>query len=145
MATATTLPSTIPMKKTAAVSEPLPAPNLDFYQLLEDETQEEHGFDEIVGRSAVLRAVLREVEIVSPTDSTVLIYGETGTGKELIARAIHDRSSRHKNAFVKLNCAAIPTGLLESELFGHEKARLYRSHCAAHRPLRVSEQRHDVP
>jgi formate hydrogenlyase transcriptional activator len=88
---------------------------------LEDEIREDHGFDEIIGRSAALRSVLREVEIVAPTDSTVLIYGETGTGKELIARAIHDRSARHKNAFVKLNCAAIPTGLLESELFGHEK------------------------
>ncbi len=88
---------------------------------LEDEIREEHGFDEIVGRSAALRSVLRQVETVAPTDSTVLIYGETGTGKEIIARAIHDRSTRHKNAFVKLNCAAIPTGLLESELFGHEK------------------------
>jgi len=88
---------------------------------LEDEIREDHGFNEIIGRSAALRSVLRQVEIVAPTDSTVLIYGETGTGKELIARAIHDRSARHKNAFVKLNCAAIPTGLLESELFGHEK------------------------
>jgi len=88
---------------------------------LEDEIREDHGFDEIIGRSAALRSVLRQVEIVAPTDSTVLIYGETGTGKELIARAIHDRSARHKNSFVKLNCAAIPTGLLESELFGHEK------------------------
>jgi formate hydrogenlyase transcriptional activator len=88
---------------------------------LEDEIREEHGFDEIVGRSAALRSVLRQVETVAPTDSTVLIYGETGTGKEIIARAIHDRSTRYKNSFVKLNCAAIPTGLLESELFGHEK------------------------
>jgi len=74
-----------------------------------------------VGHSAALRHVLQQVETVAPTDSTVLIYGETGTGKELIARAIHDLSSRGKSAFVKLNCAAIPTGLLESELFGHEK------------------------
>jgi formate hydrogenlyase transcriptional activator len=88
---------------------------------LGDETCEEHGFNEIVGRSAPLRAVLRQVETVAPTDSTVLIYGETGTGKELIAQAIHDRSVRRANTFVKLNCAAIPTGLLESELFGHEK------------------------
>src|SRR6185436_2217864 len=73
------------------------------------------------GHSAALRQVLQQVETVAPTDSTVLIYGETGTGKELIARAIHDLSARSKSAFVKLNCAAIPTGLLESELFGHEK------------------------
>jgi formate hydrogenlyase transcriptional activator len=65
--------------------------------------------------------VLAELETVAPTDFTVLIYGETGTGKEIIARAIHNLSSRKANAFVKLNCAAIPTGLLESELFGHEK------------------------
>ncbi|WP_245632393.1 sigma-54-dependent Fis family transcriptional regulator [Edaphobacter aggregans] len=88
---------------------------------LEDEIRSEQGFEEIIGRSAAIRAVLRKIETVAPTDSTVLIYGETGTGKELVARAIHARSSRHSNAFVKLNCAAIPTGLLESELFGHEK------------------------
>ena len=80
-----------------------------------------HNFEEIVGTSAVLRAVLNDVEVVAPTDSTVLIYGETGTGKELVARAIHNVSSRSNRAFVKLNCAAIPSGLLESELFGHEK------------------------
>jgi formate hydrogenlyase transcriptional activator len=88
---------------------------------LEDEIRSELNFEEIVGTSATLRRVLQQVETVAPTDSTVLIYGETGTGKELIARAIHDRSSRQRNAFVKLNCAAIPTGLLESELFGHER------------------------
>jgi formate hydrogenlyase transcriptional activator len=88
---------------------------------LEQEIRSEMNFDEIVGRSSALRHVLQQVETVAPTDSTVLIYGETGTGKELIARAIHDLSSRGKSAFVKLNCAAIPTGLLESELFGHEK------------------------
>lgn len=86
-----------------------------------DALRNEIGFSEIVGQSAVLRRVLEEVETVAPTDSTVLIYGETGTGKELIARAIHNLSPRCSNAFVKLNCAAIPTGLLESELFGHEK------------------------
>jgi formate hydrogenlyase transcriptional activator len=88
---------------------------------LEDEIRSELNFEEIVGKSEALRRVLTLVETVAPTDSTVLIYGETGTGKELIARAVHNLSSRGSNAFVKLNCAAIPTGLLESELFGHEK------------------------
>ena len=88
---------------------------------LEDEIRSELNFEEIVGRSQALRTVLQEIETVAPTDSTVLIYGETGTGKELIARAIHNLSSRSANSFVKLNCAAIPTGLLESEMFGHEK------------------------
>jgi formate hydrogenlyase transcriptional activator len=88
---------------------------------LQDEIRTELNFDEIVGKSEALRRVLALVETVAPTDSTVLIYGETGTGKELIARAVHDLSSRRSNAFVKLNCAAIPTGLLESEMFGHEK------------------------
>ncbi len=88
---------------------------------LEDEIRSELNFSEIVGKSAALRNVLKQVETVAPTDSTVLIYGETGTGKELIARAIHDRSKRRTGTFVKLNCAAIPTGLLESELFGHER------------------------
>jgi len=88
---------------------------------LEDEIRSEMNFAEIVGKSVSLRRVLKNVETVAPTDSTVLIYGETGTGKELIARAIHDLSPRHSKPFVKLNCAAIPTGLLESELFGHEK------------------------
>lgn len=88
---------------------------------LEDELRSEQGFEEIIGRSAAIRAVLRKIETVAPTDSTVLICGETGTGKELIARAIHERSNRHANPFIKMNCAAIPTGLLESELFGHER------------------------
>jgi formate hydrogenlyase transcriptional activator len=88
---------------------------------LEDEIRSEMNFEEMVGKSAALRRVLKQVETVAPTDSTVLIYGETGTGKELIARALHNLSARSPNAFVKLNCAAIPTGLLESELFGHEK------------------------
>ncbi|MCU1235292.1 MAG: transcriptional regulator, NifA subfamily, Fis Family [Candidatus Solibacter sp.] len=88
---------------------------------LEDEIRSELNFEEIVGRSQALRSVLQEIETVAPTDSTVLIYGETGTGKELIARAIHNLSSRSNNSFVKLNCAAIPTGLLESEMFGHER------------------------
>jgi formate hydrogenlyase transcriptional activator len=88
---------------------------------LEDEIRSELNFEEIVGRSPSLRKVLQEIETVAPTGSTVLIYGETGTGKELIARAIHNLSERSRGAFVKLNCAAIPTGLLESEMFGHEK------------------------
>jgi formate hydrogenlyase transcriptional activator len=88
---------------------------------LEDEIRSEMNFAQIIGKSAALHRVLKPVETVAPTDSTVLIYGETGTGKELIARAIHDLSPRRSKPFVKLNCAAIPTGLLESELFGHEK------------------------
>jgi formate hydrogenlyase transcriptional activator len=88
---------------------------------LEDEIRSELNFEEIIGNSAVLRKVLGQVEAVAPTNSTVLIQGETGSGKELIARAVHNLSQRRKYPFVKLNCAAIPTGLLESELFGHEK------------------------
>jgi transcriptional regulator with GAF, ATPase, and Fis domain len=88
---------------------------------LEDEIRSDANFKEIVGKSPELRRVLKLVETVAPTDSTVLIYGETGTGKELIARAIHNLSPRRSRTFVRLNCAAIPTGLLESELFGHEK------------------------
>lgn len=88
---------------------------------LREEIDETSMFEEIVGHSAALREVLSQVETVASTDSTVLIYGETGTGKELIARAIHNLGGRSGQAFVKLNCAAIPTGLLESELFGHEK------------------------
>src|SRR5207247_2415422 len=88
---------------------------------LEEEIRSEMNFAEIVGKSSALRKVLKRAETVAPTDSTVLIYGETGAGKELIARAIHDLSPRKSKAFVKLNCAAIPTGLLESELFGHER------------------------
>jgi formate hydrogenlyase transcriptional activator len=78
-------------------------------------------FEDIVGKSEALQKVLKDMRTVAPTDSTVLIYRETGTGKELIARAIHNLSARSANAFVKVNCAAIPTDLLESELFGHEK------------------------
>jgi formate hydrogenlyase transcriptional activator len=88
---------------------------------LEDEIRSEMGFEQIIGNSAALKHVLQMVETVASSDSTVLLLGETGTGKELIARAIHDRSRRKQRTFVKLNCAAIPTGLLESELFGHEK------------------------
>ena len=88
---------------------------------LEDGIHGEMDLEGIVGQSSVLRHVLNLVETVAPSDSTVLLLGETGTGKELIARAIHDRSHRKERTFVKLNCAAIPTGLLESELFGHER------------------------
>ncbi len=88
---------------------------------LEDEIRSELNFEEIVGQSPALRQVLKLVETVAASDSTVLLLGETGTGKELIARAVHDHSRRNSRTFVKLNCAAIPTGLLESELFGHEK------------------------
>src|SRR5271166_1154258 len=88
---------------------------------LESEIRAEYNFEDIVGKSAALRKVLQQIEIVAPTDSTVLLHGETGTGKELIARAIHSLSARKSRTFVRLNCAAIPSGLVESELFGHEK------------------------
>ena len=108
----------------ALISDVLDRPNHDLTKenvYLEDEIMSEMTFEGIVGRSAALHRALKEVEIVAPTDSGVMILGETGTGKELIARAIHNRSSRRNQAFVKVNCAAIPSGLLESELFGHEK------------------------
>src|SRR4029077_13950153 len=88
---------------------------------LREEIRTEHNFEEIVGGSPALVAVLRKVEQVAPTDSTVLIYGETGTGKELIARALHNRSARKNRALVRVNCSAISAGLVESELFGHVK------------------------
>ena len=88
---------------------------------LEEEIQTEYNFEEIIGQSATLKKILQQVATVAPTDSAVLLCGETGTGKELIARAIHNLSNRKERTLVKLNCAAIPTGLLESELFGHEK------------------------
>lgn len=88
---------------------------------LEDEIRSEQNFTEMVGESSAFRRVLKQIETVAPTAATALILGETGTGKELIARAIHELSDRRERTFVKLNCAAIPTGLLESELFGHER------------------------
>jgi len=88
---------------------------------LEDEIRSERNFGDAIGDSPAFRKALRQVETVAPTDATVLILGETGTGKELIARAVHELSARKNRTFARLNCAAIPTGLLESELFGHEK------------------------
>jgi formate hydrogenlyase transcriptional activator len=107
-----------------ALKEELSRENADLEKevaYLEEEVRTEHNFGEIVGKNAALREILNKVQTVAPTDSTVLVYGETGTGKELIARALHELSPRKGRTFVKLNCAAIPTGLLESELFGHEK------------------------
>jgi len=108
----------------ALISNDRQRPNDDLPEekvYLEDENQRGMNFEGIVGKSAALRRALTELEIVAPTDSGVMILGETGTGKELIARAIHNLSSRRNQPFVKVNCAAIPSGLLESELFGHEK------------------------
>jgi formate hydrogenlyase transcriptional activator len=90
-------------------------------QYLQEELEIEHSFEEIIGESTDLKRVLKQVETVAATDVTILIQGETGTGKDLVARAIHQLSSRRQHTLVKLNCAAIPTGLLESELFGHER------------------------
>ena len=88
---------------------------------LEDELRTENRFEDIIGNSKVLKRVLKQIETVAPTDSTVLILGETGTGKERLARAVHDLSPRREHAFVRINCASVPAGLLESELFGHER------------------------
>jgi formate hydrogenlyase transcriptional activator len=88
---------------------------------LEEELQTDYNFEEVVGESRALKRILKEIQTVAATDSTVLILGETGSGKELVARALHNLSHRRERTFEKLNCAAIPTGLLESELFGHEK------------------------
>ena len=104
-------------REIAALTEKLKKEKL----YLQDEIRSERNFEEIIGESAALKRVLRQTKTVAPSDATVLVLGETGTGKELIERAVHRMSSRKDNSFIKLNCAAIPTGLLESELFGHEK------------------------
>jgi formate hydrogenlyase transcriptional activator len=112
----------------------------------------ERRFDEIVGNSPALQNVLEQVELVAPTEASVLILGETGTGKELIARAIHNASARHGRPFIKVNCAAIPLDLLESELFGHEKGaftgaitqRIGRFE-AAHRGTLFLDEIGDIP
>ena len=88
---------------------------------LQEEIRSEYNFEEVIGTSSALKLALEDVRTVAPTDSTVLIFGETGTGKELIARALHNLSGRSEHPLVKVNCAAIPTGLLESEMFGHER------------------------
>ena len=100
----------------------VPWARLEDQQLrLESEIPSEYCFEGIIGKSSAIQKVLKQVAIVAPTDSTVLLHGETGTGKELIARAIHNLGSRRERNFVRINCAAIPSGLLESELFGHER------------------------
>jgi PAS domain S-box-containing protein len=111
------LDNALTYRKVAELKERLAGEKL----YLEEEIRTEYHFEEIIGESPALKRILKQVESVGPTNATVLILGETGTGKELIARAIHDLSPRRDRTFVKLNCAAIPTGLLESELFGHEK------------------------
>src|ERR1700758_1143577 len=111
-------PSHVPFEEHYNVAEALEDPEDKDYL---EEPSSETGFEAIVGRSAALRRVLRQLEVVAPTDSGGLIQGETRTGKELIAHAIHKRSTRRDRPFIKVNCAAIPSGLLESELFGHEK------------------------
>ena len=109
---------------------------------LQDEIRTEYNFEEIIGESLALKKVLEQLQTVAPTDSTILVLGETGTGKELIARAIHNLSTRRERTLVKVNCAAIPTGLLESELFGHEKGAFTGRHCATSRPVRTGAPGH---
>src|SRR6202790_3430760 len=110
----------LPFKASTAGSESL-VPLYPYAEPDRDPRESRNGFEGIVGSSTALRGVLDQIRTVAPTDSTVLIEGETGTGKELIAHAIHMNSRRRDRPFVKLNCAAIPLGLLESELFGHER------------------------
>ena len=108
---------------------------------LESEISSEHCFEGIIGKSPAIQRVLEQVAIVAPTDSTVLLHGETGTGKELIARAIHNLSSRRERSFVRMNCAAIPSGLLESELFGHERGAFTGASDAKKGPIRARRWR----
>ena len=114
----------------AALANPVGFPGMSFPSVIgreadqfcfEPDVKAEHCFEAIVGKSHALQRVLQQVQIVAPTNSTVLLHGETGTGKELVARAIHNLSSRRDRAYVRMNCAAIPSGLLESEMFGHER------------------------
>ena len=109
---------------------------------LEDEIRTEHNFEQLIGSSPSFKRILKQVETVAPTDSAVLIRGETGTGKELLARAIHDLSARRERTMVKLNCAAIPTGLLESRALRPRERRIHGRDLAAHRAVRARQQRH---
>ena len=110
-----------PATATASLFRRMPSDSVKSDLRSQEKSRNEAIFEGIVGQSAALRHVLQQVETVAPTDSTVLLLGETGTGKELVARAVHDLSPRRGRASVKLNCAALPAGLLESELFGHER------------------------
>ena len=112
---------------------------------LEDELRERHDFREIVGQSGTLRRALQQVDTVAATDATVLLTGETGTGKELVARAIHERSPRRGHSFVRVNCAAIPATLIESEMFGHERGAFTGAVERAAGPVRGRQSRHAVP
>jgi len=112
---------------------------------LEEEIRSDSGFERIIGKSAPLKHILEWSDTVAPSDSTVLLLGETGTGKELIARAIHDRGRRKDRTFVKLNCAAIPTGLLEERIIWARKGCVHRSHYAKNRAIGSSRPGHALP
>ena len=112
---------------------------------LEDEIRLDHNNGNMVGEGPAFQSVLKGVQIVAPTDATVLILGETGTGKELVARAIHELSSRSRGSFVKVNCAAIPASLLESELFGHEKGSFTGAVAQKIGRFELARRRHAVP